>query len=214
VVSPAWSCFWAAAHSHDLDVEQRQAWEQELLILKAALTALTGTLFLEFDVPRLGSRIDAVLIFGPAVFPIEFKCGESRHRLADYNQAWDYALDLKNFHAGSHEAPIFPILVATQAQVADAAWQPAFPDGVRPPFRCGARPLRPRRHLRRGAARVDASEDVRLHASTEEACELRPVRTGIPDLVPRPARNLGGRGLPGRRRPGDSYRRGRHRGVA
>jgi hypothetical protein len=65
---------------------------------------------LEFDVPRLGSRIDAVLISGPAVFRIEFKCGESHHRLADCNQAWDYALDLKNFHAGSHEA-IFSICV-------------------------------------------------------------------------------------------------------
>jgi Schlafen group 3, DNA/RNA helicase domain len=133
----------AAAHSYDLQVEQRQAWEEELLILKEALAALTGTLFLEFDVPRFGSRIDAVLISGPAVFPIEFKCGESHHRLADYNQAWDYALDLKNFHAGSHEAPIFPILVATQAQAADDAWQPAYPDGVRPPYRCNARRLRP-----------------------------------------------------------------------
>jgi DUF2075 family protein len=132
----------ASAHSHDLDVEQRQAWEEELLILKEALTAVTGTLFLEFDVPRLGSRIDAVLISGPAIFPIEFKCGESHHRLADCNQAWDYALDLKNFHAGSHEAPIFPILVATQAQAADDAWQPAYPDGVRPPYRCNARHLR------------------------------------------------------------------------
>ena len=71
----------------------------------AALSGLAGTLFLEFDVPRLGSRIDAVLVSGSAVFPIEFKCGERQFRLADYNQAWDYALDLKNFHAASHEAP-------------------------------------------------------------------------------------------------------------
>ena len=60
----------AATHSHDLDVEQRQAWEEELLVLKAALTALTGSLFLEFDVPRRASRSDAVLISGPAVVPI------------------------------------------------------------------------------------------------------------------------------------------------
>jgi DUF2075 family protein len=146
----------ASAHSHDLDVEQRQAWEEELLILKEALTALTGTLFLEFDVPRLGSRIDAVLISGPAVFPIEFKCGESHHRLADYNQAWDYALDLKNFHAGSHETPIFPILVATQAQVADDAWQPPYSDGVRPPYRCNARYLR--RALLEGVAQSSGRE--------------------------------------------------------
>jgi hypothetical protein len=113
----------AAAHAHDLEIDQRQAWEEEIDILRRALSELAGTLYLEFDVPRLGSRIDAVLISGPTIFPIEFKCGERRFRLADYNQAWDYALDLKNFHAASHEAPIFPILVATQAEVADETWQ-------------------------------------------------------------------------------------------
>lgn len=131
----------AAVHVHDLEVEQRQAWEEEIEILCRTLRGLTGTLFLEFDVPRLGSRIDAVLISGPAIFVIEFKCGESQFRLADYNQTWDYALDLKNFHAASHDAPVFPILVATQAEGADDAWQPAYPDGVRPPYRCGARHL-------------------------------------------------------------------------
>ena len=70
-------------------------------------------LFLEFDVPRIGSRIDAVLISGPAIIPIEFKVGEGDVRRHDYNQAWDYALDLKNFHQGSHAAPIVPILVPT-----------------------------------------------------------------------------------------------------
>src|SRR5690348_16995436 len=64
----------AAAHSHDLDLEQRQAWEQEIDVLKSALQGLDGTIFLEFDIPRLGSRADAVLISGPAIFPIEFKC--------------------------------------------------------------------------------------------------------------------------------------------
>ncbi len=107
-------------------------------ILTVALRGPTGTLYLEFDVPRLGSRIDAVLVSGPVVFPIEFKCGERQFRLADYNQAWDYALDLKNFHAGSHDAPIYPILVATESDVADESRQAPYPDGVRPPHRCGA----------------------------------------------------------------------------
>src|SRR5262249_28106493 len=31
------------------------------------------------------------------------------------DQAWDYALDLKNFHEGSHAAPVVPILIATGA---------------------------------------------------------------------------------------------------
>jgi hypothetical protein len=130
-----------AAHTHDLDIDQRQAWEEEIDVLGNALSGLGGTIFLEFDVPRLGSRIDAVLVSGAAIFAIEFKCGERQFRVTDYNQAWDYALDLKNFHAASHEAPIFPILVATQAEVADDAWQPSSSDGVRPPYRCNARRL-------------------------------------------------------------------------
>src|SRR4029079_3690844 len=111
-------------------------------ILSGVLRGLAGTILLEFAVPRLGSRIDAVLISCATVFPIEFKCGERQFRLADYHQAWDYALDLKNFHAGSHDAPVFPILVATQPESADEDWQPAYPDGVRPPYRCGASQLR------------------------------------------------------------------------
>jgi hypothetical protein len=132
----------SAAHAHDLEIDQRQAWEQEIATLKTALEGLPGTIFLEFEVPRLGSRIDAVVVTGALVFPIEFKCGERQFRLADYNQAWDYALDLKNFHAGSGNSPVLPILVATEAEIADPDWQPAYPDDVRPPFRCGARHIR------------------------------------------------------------------------
>ena len=71
---------------------QRDAWIGQVETLRTALVAVDGTLFLEFDVPRVGSRIDAALIAGPTVFVIEFKVGEARFKTADYNQAWDYAL--------------------------------------------------------------------------------------------------------------------------
>ena len=164
----------AAAHPHDLDVEQRQAWEEEIDILRDALSGLAGTIFLEFDVPRLGSRIDAVLVSGSAIFAIEFKCGERRFHLSDYNQAWDYALDLKNFHAASHDAPVFPILVATQAEAADDAWQPAYPDGVRPPCRCGASHLR--RSIEDGLAQ---STGPRLDAEAWGSAPYHPTPTII-----------------------------------
>jgi hypothetical protein len=77
-----------------LEATQKFAWAEEIRILRDALVGLDATLFLEFDVPRLGSRIDAVVVAGAAVFPIEFKCGETRYTTAAYNQAWDYALDL------------------------------------------------------------------------------------------------------------------------
>ena len=84
---------------------QRDAWIAEIAVLKTALVGLEGTVFLEFDVPRVGSRIDAVLVTGPAVLVIEFKVGERHVNAHDFNQAWDYAFDLKNFHLASHAAP-------------------------------------------------------------------------------------------------------------
>ena len=94
--------------------------------------------FLEFVVPRIGSRLDVALISGPVIFAIEFKVGESAYRRADINQVWDYALDLKNFHKGSHEATIVPILVATEATWSDTALLVPHADGVYPPCRCNA----------------------------------------------------------------------------
>lgn len=126
----------ATSHGHNLELEQRRAWEEEINILTSAPRDIEGTIYLEFDVPRLASRIDAVLIIGPAILPIEFKVGEKVYSRADYNQVWDYALDLKNFHFASHAASIFPLLVATEASQSDLGWQGEGSDGVRPPRRC------------------------------------------------------------------------------
>jgi hypothetical protein len=86
----------------------------------------------------LGSRIDAVILSGSAVIPIEFKSGEARFSRNAINQAWDYGLELKNFHEASHDVPIFPILVATNAGTSDSAWAPPHRDGVRKPYCCSA----------------------------------------------------------------------------
>jgi len=86
------------SQGHNVELEQLRAWEEEIAILAPALRDVEGTIYLEFDVPRLASRIDAVLICGPAILAIEFKIGERFYRTAHYNQVWDYALDLKNFH--------------------------------------------------------------------------------------------------------------------
>ena len=127
--------------SFSVEPAQRDAWLPQIAILQSALVDLNGTLFLEFVVPRIGSRLDAALISGAAIFAIEFKVGESEYRRADLNQVWDYALDLKNFHKGSHEAPIVPILVATEAPSSDTALSVPHADGVYPPARCNAEGL-------------------------------------------------------------------------
>ena len=129
-------------HSHELELEQSGAWEEQIDILSQSLAGIPGHLYLEFEVPRLGTRVDAVLVTGPAVFAIEFKVRERLFRTADYNQAWDYALDLKNFHAASHQSAILPILCATEASGGDTEWQEASADKVFAPFKCAAASLR------------------------------------------------------------------------
>jgi hypothetical protein len=124
-----------------IELTQRSAWLEQFRILRGALADINGSLYLEYHVPRLGSRVDAVVIAESAVVPIEFKVGESKFHTADFNQAWDYGLDLKNFHAASHDAPILPVLCATAAPRADSGWRPPHVDFVYPPFRCNAQSL-------------------------------------------------------------------------
>jgi len=94
---------------------QKDAWLAQIAFLQERLVGLTGSLFFEFNIPRMGRRIDVVLLIGPVVFVVEFKVGESAFERAAVDQVWDYALDLKNFHEGSHSVSIVPILIATGA---------------------------------------------------------------------------------------------------
>jgi hypothetical protein len=71
-----------------IDATQRDAWMRQIDILKPALEGVTGDIFFEFIVPRIGSRIDVVLISGPAIFVIEFKVGETDFRREDLNQVY------------------------------------------------------------------------------------------------------------------------------
>src|ERR1043166_2623980 len=97
------------------EVSQKNAWVAEIEILKTSLSGLDGRIFLEYSIPRMGRRVDAVLIIANVVFVLEFKVGETAFLPTAIDQVWDYALDLKNFHEKSHTAVIAPILVATEA---------------------------------------------------------------------------------------------------
>lgn len=118
----------------DLVSTQREAWQQQIALLKQVVSDLDGLICFEFTVPRMGRRIDVVLVLGPVVFVLEFKVGESEFTRAALNQVWDYALDLKNFHAASHDAAIVPILVATDADDVAGAKLEAAPDQVYAPL--------------------------------------------------------------------------------
>ncbi len=100
----------------DSTYNQNKAWEQQIAILKTVLQGFDGTLFFEFSIPRMGKRVDCLLIIENVVFVIEFKVGETEYLSYNVDQVWDYALDLKNFHKPSHAAVIVPMLVATEAK--------------------------------------------------------------------------------------------------
>lgn len=106
----------AQNNEFDLEHNQREAWNKEIQILKKVLQTFDGLILFEYAIPRMGRRIDVVLIIRNVIFIIEFKVGEKEYLLSAIDQVWDYALDLKNFHETSHECFIAPILVATEAK--------------------------------------------------------------------------------------------------
>jgi hypothetical protein len=105
----------ARQNDFDLTGTQRHAWLEQAAILGRALAGRTGSIYLEFTIPRMGRRIDAIVIIGPVIFVLEFKVGEAAFHAQDAEQVVDYALDLHNFHEGSHDAYIAPVLICTQA---------------------------------------------------------------------------------------------------
>lgn len=121
-IGQSFDAIWAqltAVGRGDLLHTQKQAWAEQIRILKAHLNRFSGDIFFEYSIPRMGKRIDAVLLIDGIVFVVEFKVGSKEFTGADVNQVWDYALDLKYFHEESHHLPIIPILIATNAREND-----------------------------------------------------------------------------------------------
>lgn len=126
----------------DVARAQTGAWLEEIAILQGALVNLDGFVLFEFAIPRMGLRADVVLLVGPVIFVLEFKTGASRFDAPAIEQVWDYALDLKNFHAASHSSRIVPLLVATAAQEAPTVTHRVDDDGVYRPIPVATRSLR------------------------------------------------------------------------
>jgi len=104
-----------------VDPKQRDAWLAVITGLKAAIANLADSyIFLEFTIPRMGRRVDAVVLSHGCVFVLEYKVGSQHFYPADIDQVVGYALDLKNFHEPSHLLPIFPMLIATDAKSRDS----------------------------------------------------------------------------------------------
>jgi hypothetical protein len=106
-----------ANNEFPLEMTQRDAWLAQIQILKSILVPYrdSGHIYFEYSIPRLGLRIDVVAIIQSVIFVLEFKVNETEFPPSALDQVCDYALDLKNFHETSHNLPIAPILIATDA---------------------------------------------------------------------------------------------------
>jgi hypothetical protein len=100
--------------------DQVSAWKSEIDILQASLGGKSGAIHFEFAIPRMGRRIDVLLLIGPVIFVLEFKVGAREYSAHGLDQVCDYALDLKNFHETSHDRYVAPILIATGAKTIES----------------------------------------------------------------------------------------------
>lgn len=96
---------------------QKQAWQKQISILKEALKNISGDIVFEYTIPRIGRRIDNVIITEGIIFILEFKVGEKLYNSTAEVQVRNYALDLSYFHKESHKRIIVPILISTGAQI-------------------------------------------------------------------------------------------------
>lgn len=127
---------------HGIDqTTTNEAWEGEITIMQRVLRPWKeddAYVFFEYDIPRLGKRVDVVLLIRGMVFCLEFKVGKRDALQSDMEQVLDYALDLKNFHKFSADKPLVPILVPTKYENAKIDIKPsAYDDMVFNPLIAG-----------------------------------------------------------------------------
>lgn len=126
----------------DLPTTSIDAWVGEINVLQDTLSKLDekqGEIVFEYDIPRLGKRIDAVLLYRGIIFCIEFKVFEKDEvTQSAVDQVFDYALDLNNFHKLSDEKVIAPILVVVNHKYHNIYVQKsAYSDNVLNPITVG-----------------------------------------------------------------------------
>jgi hypothetical protein len=114
------------ASQHDINMETSSSWKAEIESLKEALKDYSdrGSIYLEYNIPRMGHRVDAIVLIDGIVFILEYKTGRQTFSQSARNQVWDYALDLKNFHAGSKDRILVPIVVVPLALNEDCQLTP------------------------------------------------------------------------------------------
>ncbi len=162
-------------HSNDISAEttiqQSNTWESEVQILKDQLRKFEdGRIIFEYTIPRMGKRVDVVVLYKNIVFLLEFKCGDTEYRQSTYDQVYDYALDLRNFQKESHNKFLVPIMVSSNAPEVYNTLQER--ERIIVPLRCNAENI---------AATIEAVSDKYIEPSfdylTWENSEYLPTPT-------------------------------------
>lgn len=123
---------------YDLNDLQRDSWIREIEILKKSLCGIDiGRVILEYSIPRMGKRVDCVLLCNGIAFILEFKVGATVYRKSTDDQVMDYALDLKNFQKNCQDKIIIPISIATEASPCECQIT-LYEDRVANPIRTNA----------------------------------------------------------------------------
>lgn len=142
--------YYILGHIHDAYHGQNvtttdEAWLGEIKIMQNVLKPWEeedAEIIFEYDIPRLGKRIDVVLLLRGIIFCLEFKVGKKDATQTDVEQVMDYALDLKNFHRYSHDRTIVPILIPTKRKSASTSFKPSiYNDSIFNPLITGAHGL-------------------------------------------------------------------------
>lgn len=126
--------------SAETKIQQKNTWIQEINILKRELKGLDGRIIFEYTIPRMGKRVDNIILHKNIIFVLEFKCGSEKYYSMDYDQVYDYALDLKNFHKESFDKFVVPILIATDAPSKDNKF--IVKENVMEPLECNSYGIR------------------------------------------------------------------------
>lgn len=98
---------------HSDNPETKASWMSEIEVLKSVLDVYEGrgSIYMEYNIPRMGRRADAIVLIDGIIFVLEFKTSESHFSYQARTQVWDYAIDLKNFQLKTFDRTLIPVVV-------------------------------------------------------------------------------------------------------
>ena len=136
--------FLSLESQHDINEETTKSWVEEIQTLQATLSSYSGrgSLYFEYNIPRMGRRADVIVLIDGVVFVLEYKTSEQKFSREALVQVWDYAIDLKNFQEGSLNRILVPIVVAPNEKDSNCSLDLThFEDNVYEPLKVNAKQL-------------------------------------------------------------------------